>query len=359
LHDFRQRFHFPRIHDKEAIYLTGNSLGLLPKKAREYVEQEFIDWEHHGVEGHFDAKNPWLYYHHFHREPLAKIVGAAKDEVVAMGSLTANLHLILVSFYQPTKSRYKIMMEANAFPSDQYAIETQVRYHGFDPHDAIIEISPREGEDILRTEDILKTIEENKDQLATIIIGGVNYLSGQFYDLKSITDAGHKAGAYVGFDLAHAAGNVILKLHDWDVDFACWCSYKYLNSGPGGVAGIFVHEKHAKNFSLPRFGGWWGNNEATRFEMKKGFIPQEGAAGWQASKTSRFATRSAAEYGSHAGSDRGIGARSHSAGGSRPPIASTTTSTSLVRTSSMRSVQTILPGPPPGTVPVWRHSWPV
>jgi kynureninase len=288
LKKFRERFHMPAIEGKEVIYLTGNSLGLLPKKAREYAEQEFLDWEHLGVEGHFRAKNPWLYYHHFHREALARIVGAEKDEVVAMGSLTANLHLLMVSFYRPSKERYKIMMEANAFPSDQYAVETQVKFHGFDPADAIIELTTRNGEDTLRTEDILKAIEEHGPKLATIMMGGVNYLTGQYYSLQAITDAGHKAGAYVGFDLAHAAGNVMLNLHDWHVDFACWCSYKYLNSGPGGVAGIFVHEKHGNDFSLQRFGGWWGNDEATRFEMKKGFIPQPGAAGWQVSNAPVF-----------------------------------------------------------------------
>lgn len=288
LRKFRERFHIPRMNGNEVVYLTGNSLGLLPQKAREYAAQEFVDWEHLGVEGHFRAKNPWLHYHHFHREALAKIVGAKKEEVVAMGSLTANLHLLLVSFYRPTQERYKIIMEANAFPSDQYAIETQVKFHGYNPDDAIVELSPREGEETLRTEDILATIEKHGPQLATVMIGGVNYLSGQFYDLAAITDAGHKAGATVGFDLAHAAGNVILKLHEWHVDFACWCGYKYLNSGPGGVAGIFVHEKHARDYSLPRFGGWWGNEEATRFEMKKGFIPQPGAAGWQVSNAPVF-----------------------------------------------------------------------
>ncbi len=288
LKKFRSQFLFPKVNGKEVIYLTGNSLGLLPKSARQYVEQEFVDWENYGVEAHFDAKNPWFYYHHFHREALAKIVGAKKEEVVAMGSLTANLHLLLVSFYQPTKERYKIMMEANAFPSDQYAIETQVRFHGYNPSDAIIEIKPREGEYTLRTEDILKAIDENKDELATIIFGGVNYLSGQLYDIKEITEAGHRASAFVGFDLAHAAGNVPVKLHDCNVDFACWCTYKYLNSGAGGVGGIFIHEKHANNFSLPRFAGWWGNEEATRFEMKKGFVPQPGAAGWQVSNAPVF-----------------------------------------------------------------------
>jgi kynureninase len=288
LKKFSERFHIPTINGKEVIYLAGNSLGLLPKKAREYTEQEFLDWENYGVEGHFDAKSPWFYYHHFHREPLAKLVGAKKDEVVAMNSLTANLHMLLVSFYQPTKERYKIMMEANAFPSDQYAIETQVRYHGLNPDEAIIEIKPREGEETFRTEDILNSIEENKNSLATILFGGVNYLSGQLFDIKAITEAGHRAGAYVGFDLAHAIGNAVLHLHDWNVDFACWCSYKYLNSGAGGVGGIFVHEKYANDFSLPRFGGWWGNDESTRFEMKKGFHPQPGAAGWQVSNAPVF-----------------------------------------------------------------------
>ncbi len=288
LKKFREQFHFPKLNGKSALYLAGNSLGLLPKKAREYAEQEFIDWENEGVEAHFTAKNPWFYYHHFHREALAKIVGAGKDEVVAMNSLTANLHLLLVSFYRPTKTRYKIMMEANAFPSDQYAIETQVRYHGFNPDDAIIEVAPREGEYTLRTEDILKLIEENKNELATVMFGGVNYLSGQLFDMRAIVEAGHSAGAFVGFDLAHAIGNAVLQMHDWNVDFACWCSYKYLNSGPGGVGGIFVHEKHAQNFELQRFGGWWGISEDTRFEMKKGFIPQTGAAGWQLSNAPVF-----------------------------------------------------------------------
>lgn len=288
LSEFRNQFHVPKINGKEVIYLTGNSLGLLPKKAREYTEQEFLDWQNYGVEAHFDAKNPWFYYHHFCREALAKIVGAQKEEVVAMGSLTTNLHLLMVSFYRPDKTRYKIMMEANAFPSDQYAIETQVRYHGFNPEDAIIELKPRNDEYTLRTEDILTAIKEHGQELATIMLGGVNYLSGQLFDMQAITDAGHHAGAAVGFDLAHAIGNAPLKLHDWQVDFACWCSYKYLNSGPGGVAGIFVHEQHATNESLPRFAGWWGNDEKTRFRMEKGFHPQPGAAGWQLSNAPVF-----------------------------------------------------------------------
>lgn len=287
LRSFREKFHYPKIGSKETIYLTGNSLGLMPKKARDYAEQEFSDWQNSAVEAHFNAKNPWFYYHHFCNEMLAELVGAKREEVVAMGSLTANLHLLMVSFYRPTKQRYKIMMEANAFPSDQYAIESQVNYHGFSVEDAIIEIEPREGEYFIRNEDILSSIEKNKNELALVMFGGVNYLSGQFFNLKEITGATHDAGAYAGFDLAHAAGNVPLQLHDWNVDFACWCSYKYLNSGPGGVAGIFVHEKFDTE-KIPRFAGWWGYEEDSRFEMKKGFVPMKGAASWQVSNAPVF-----------------------------------------------------------------------
>lgn len=286
---FRDRFHIPEQNGKEVIYLAGNSLGLLPKTAREFVEQEFLDWGKLGVEGHFVAKNPWFPYHHFVEESLAKLCGSSKSEVAAFGSLTANLHLLMTSFYRPDRNRYKILMEANAFPSDQYALESQVRYHGFDPENAVIEAMPREGEHTLRTQDILDLIEKNKDSLALILFGGVNYLSGQLFDMKSITDASHRAGVTVGFDLAHAIGNAVLDLHDWNLDFACWCSYKYLNSGPGGVAGIFVHEKHGKNFDLPRFAGWWGYEEETRFQMKKGFRAQAGAPGWQVSNAPVFA----------------------------------------------------------------------
>lgn len=285
---FRKRFYFPEVNGKQAIYLTGNSLGLQPKTVREHIDEELLDWKNLGVEGHLHGKNPWLYYHHFMREALGKIVGASKDEVVAMNTLTVNLNLLLVSFYRPTKERFKILMEANAFPSDQYAIEQQVKFHGQNPERAIIEIQPREGETVFRTEDFLQAIEENKNSLALVMVGGVNYLNGQFFDMEKITEAAHKVGAVAGFDLAHAAGNIPMKLHDWDVDFACWCSYKYLNSGPGGVGGIFVHEKHANDFSLPRFAGWWGNDESTRFEMKKGFVPQSGAAGWQQSNAQIF-----------------------------------------------------------------------
>ena len=289
LQKFIERFHIPQHKGKNAVYLCGNSLGLLPKTARNFVEQEFLDWENFGVEGHFNAKNPWFPYHHFGRKMLAEIVGAKEEEVVAMNSLTTNLHMLMVSFYQPKGVRKKIMMEANAFPSDQYAIETQVKFHGGNPETDIIEISPRAGEYILRTDDIIAQIEKNKNELALILFGGVNYLSGQYFDLKKITEAGQSFGVTVGFDLAHAAGNVDLQLHDWNVDFACWCSYKYLNSGAGGVGGIFVHEKHSANNDLQRFAGWWGNDEQTRFQMKKGFFPQTGAGAWQLSNAPIFA----------------------------------------------------------------------
>ena len=280
---FREKFHIPQIDGKDSIYFTGNSLGLQPKSTKDYVLQELRDWANLGVEGHLKADNPWLYYHHMFSEPVSKIVGAMPNEVVVMNTLTVNLHLLMVSFYRPTKKRYKIMVEGHLFPSDQYAVESQIRFHGFDPKDGIIELMPREGEYHLRLEDILDEIEKHKDDLALILIGGVNYYTGQLFNMQEITYAGHKAGALVGFDLAHAAGNVVMDLHDWDVDFAAWCSYKYLNSGPGGPGGIFVHEKHGKLRDIPRFAGWWGYNEETRFQMKKGFIPMEGAAGWQLS----------------------------------------------------------------------------
>lgn len=283
LASFRDRFHFPQHNGRNAIYLTGNSLGLMPKEARAAVEQEFADWQNLGVEGHLEANNPWLYYHHFLSDDAAYVVGAKKDEVVVMNSLTVNLHLLMVSFYRPTNSRFKIIMEGGAFPSDQYAMESQVKFHGFEPDKAIIELQPRPGEYALRTEDILKTIAENADSLALVMLGGVNYYTGQAFDIRQITKAAHDAGAIAGYDLAHAAGNLVLGLHDWNVDFACWCGYKYLNSGPGGTSGIFVHERHGNNPDLPRFAGWWGHDEKERFLMKKGFIPMQGAAGWQLS----------------------------------------------------------------------------
>ena len=285
---FREMFYMPQHNEKPVIYLCGNSLGLQPKSAQAAVQQEFDDWAKLGVEGHFQAKNPWKYYHHFLTEKAAKVVGAKPIEVVIMNNLTANLHLMMVSFYRPTAKRYKIMMEVSAFPSDQYAMETQAKFHGFNPDDAIIELKPREGEYTLRTEDIIAKIQEHKDELAIVMMGGVNYYTGQAFDMAAITKAAHDAGVMAGFDLAHAAGNLHLQLHDWDVDFAVWCTYKYLNSGPGGTSGVFVHERHANNPELNRFAGWWGHNEEERFLMKKGFKPMEGAEGWQLSNAQVF-----------------------------------------------------------------------
>ncbi|MEK7255287.1 MAG: kynureninase, partial [Bacteroidota bacterium] len=246
---------------------------------------------------HFRGEMPWMHYHKFLLPQTARLVGAKESEVVVMNTLTTNLHLLMVSFYRPTKERFKIIMEGGAFPSDQYAVETQVRWHGFDPAEAIVEVTPRAvhspsgaggGEETLRTEDIISTIEKHGNQAALVLFGGVNYYTGQFYDLPALTQAAHRVGAFAGFDLAHTAGNLPLRLHDWDVDFACWCSYKYLNSGPGGPSGIFVHERHGNNPDLPRFGGWWGHDENSRFLMKKGFKPMPGAAGWQLSNAQIF-----------------------------------------------------------------------
>jgi kynureninase len=252
------------------------------------MEKELNDWANYGVEGHFKAALPWFSYHHFFEERLAKIVGADKDEVVAMNALTVNLHLMMTSFYRPGGKRYKIIMEAGAFPSDQYAVETQVRMHGYDPNDAIIEITPQDGAYTIEDRDIINAIKEANESVALVLIGGVNYYTGQFFDLAGITRAAHSVGAYAGFDLAHAVGNVPLGLHDWNVDFACWCTYKYLNSGPGGVGGAFVHERHGNDPRILRLGGWWGNDENSRFKMQKGFVPQKGASGWQMSNAPVF-----------------------------------------------------------------------
>ncbi len=285
---FRDKFFFPRLDGKEAVYFCGNSLGLQPKTASVALQQELNDWAQFAVEGHFHAKNPWFSYEKLFDMPLAKLVGAKPSEVCALGSLTNNLHLLMVSFYRPTAKRFKILCEEKPFASDQYALESQVKFHGYNPDKAIVELKPRAGEFTLRTEDILAKIEELNDELALVMIGGVNYYTGQAFDMKSITETAHKAGALAGFDLAHAMGNLVMNLHDWNVDFACWCSYKYLNSGPGSVAGIFVHEKHGNNPELPRFAGWWGNNPDTRFKMEKGFIPAIGADGWQLSNAPVF-----------------------------------------------------------------------
>jgi kynureninase len=280
---YKNHFHLLKKEGKEIVYLCGNSLGLQPKSVKSAIDQELKDWAELGVEGHFEGKNPWMYYHHFLTEKAAKIVGAKPSEIIVMNNLTANLHLMMVSFYRPTKTRFKIMMEASAFPSDQYAMESQARFHNLIPEDAIIELKPREGEYLLRTEDILAKINEHKDDLAIVMMGGINYYTGQAFDMQAITKAAHNVGANIGFDLAHAAGNLNLKLHDWDVDFAVWCSYKYLNSGPGGTSGVFVNERHGNNPDLVRFAGWWGHDEVSRFKMKKGFVPMQGAAGWQLS----------------------------------------------------------------------------
>ena len=283
LKSFRSQFSLPKINGKSCIYFTGNSLGLQPKNVQKSVLGELKDWASHGVEGHFHAKRPWLYYHKFAKKALGRLVGATANEVVAMNQLTVNLHLMLVSFYKPSSGRFKIIAEAGAFSSDQYAFESHIRLHGMHPEAALIEVAPRDGEHTLRTEDIVKVIKKNADQLALVIFGGVQYYTGQFFDIAAITKAAHEAGAYAGFDLAHAIGNVPLSLHDDHVDFAVWCSYKYLNSGPGGVAGAFIHEKHFDNKELPRLAGWWGYTEDERFQMKKGFKPMHGTDGWQLS----------------------------------------------------------------------------
>ena len=283
LKSFRSQFHLPKVKGKTAIYLTGNSLGLQPKSTKRFIEQELNDWATLGVEGHLHAKRPWLYYHKFTKKALAQIVGAKPSEVVAMNQLTVNIHLMMVSFYQPTKQRYKLIVEAGAFSSDQYAFESQLKFHKQNPAEALIELKPREGEHTLRTEDVITTIAQHGNSVALVLLGGVQYYTGQFFDIKKITSAAHSVGAFAGFDCAHAAGNVVLDLHKNDVDFAAWCSYKYLNSGAGGIAGVFVHERHAQNKNLPRFAGWWGHQEGERFEMKKGYIPMEGVDGWQLS----------------------------------------------------------------------------
>ena len=284
LRSYREQFHIPEIHGPETIYFCGHSLGLQPKSAKDYLDEELKGWATLGVEGHFHSnKRPWFYYHKFSKEALAQLVGAQPKEVVSMNGLTTNLHLMMLSFFRPQGKRNKIIVESGAFPSDQYAFESQIKLHGLDPDKCLIELTPRECEYLLRSDDILSSITENADELALILLGGVQYYTGQLFDLSAITKAGHEVGARVGFDLAHAIGNVPLQLHKDQVDFAVWCSYKYLNSGPGGPGGIFVHEKHGQNPALPRLAGWWGYKEEDRFLMKKGFVPMEGADGWQLS----------------------------------------------------------------------------
>ena len=255
----------------------------MPKAAEKAIKDELEDWKNLGVEGHFHGKNPWFHYHKFLTENAALLVGAKPIEVVIMNQLSSNLHFLFVSFYRPNQTKFKIIMEAGAFPSDMYLVESQVKFHGFDPAEAIIEVRPREGEHTLRHEDIIDVIEKNKDSVALVFFSGVQYYTGQVFDIENITNKAHEIGAVAGFDLAHAAGNINLELHKWKVDFAAWCTYKYLNSGPGSVGGVFVNEKYANDSSLPRFAGWWGHEESVRFKMLKGFVPEAGAAGWQVS----------------------------------------------------------------------------
>jgi kynureninase len=283
LSKYRNEFIFPQHDGKNVIYFTGNSLGLQPKSAKSYVDDIMSDWANLAVEGHFYSKKPWWDYHERFDEPLSKLMGAKPSEVTVMNTLTVNLHLLMVSFYRPTKTRYKIICEEKAFPSDQYMFQSQVNFHGYKPEEAIVEIKRRGGEHNIRLEDILAKINEVGDELALVLIGGVNYYTGQVFDIKTITEAGQKAGAKVGWDLAHAAGNIELKLHDWNVDFASWCSYKYMNSGPGNASGCFIHERHHNDPNLPRFAGWWGHNKERRFKMEQNFDPVHGADGWQIS----------------------------------------------------------------------------
>ncbi len=284
LSGYRQQFHIPKDKNgNELIYLCGNSLGLQPKSTKAYINQELEDWANLGVEGHTEAKNPWLPYHEFLTEATAKLVGAKPIEVVTMNSLTANLHFMMVSFYKPTKERYKIVIESDAFPSDKYAVESQLRHHGYDDKDGLILWTPREGEELLRYEDLETLLEAQGNEIALVMIGGVNYYTGQFFDFKRITDLGHKQGCKVGFDCAHGAGNVDLDLHNSGADFAVWCTYKYMNSGPGSLSGCFVHERYAHDKNLNRFTGWWSHNKQKRFNMRHDFDVLPGAEGWQLS----------------------------------------------------------------------------
>ncbi len=284
LNNYRSQFYIPKDENgKEWIYLCGNSLGLQPKSTKQYINQELKDWANFGVEGHFKAKNPWMPYHEFLTESMAKIVGAKPIEIVVMNTLTTNLHLAMVSFYEPISTKNKIIIESDAFPSDRYAVESQIRFHGFDPKDCLLEWKPREGEELLHLEDLQQLIDDNKEEVALLMIGGVNYYTGQFFDLQKIAEMGHRGGAKVGIDLAHGVGNVKPELHNSDVDFAVWCTYKYLNSGPGSLGGIFVHEKHANKKDIKRFTGWWGHNKDTRFNMRHNFDALSGAEGWQLS----------------------------------------------------------------------------
>ncbi len=283
LKSFRDKFYIPISHGKESLYFAGNSLGLQPKTVQDNVLNELENWANYGVEGYFHGRNPWVNYHDTFPKKLVPLLGALPEEIVVMNQLTINLHLLLTTFYRPDKNRYKIICEEKAFPSDQYAIDSHLKLHGYNSNDALIEIKPRNGEHTIRNEDIISTIKENGSEVALVIMGGINYYSGQVFDMKLIASAAHHAGAICGFDLAHAVGNIELQLHDWNVDFACWCSYKYLNSGPGAVAGAFIHQRYIADKSLLRLAGWWGTNKHERFQMKKEFNPIPTAEGWQLS----------------------------------------------------------------------------
>ena len=286
LRKYRDEFYFPKINGKEVIYFAGNSLGLQPKRSQRFVDEVMADWKNLAVEGHLQADKPWWDYHERLATPLAKIIGAKTEEVSVMNTLTVNLHLLMVSFYRPTKQRYKIICEEKAFPSDQYILQSQVKFHGFDKEDTIVQVKKRKGEHFWRQEDVIAKIEEVGDELALVLIGGVNYYNGQAFDIQQITEIGKSVGATVGWDLAHAAGNIELKLHDWNVDFAAWCSYKYMNSGPGNASGIFIHKQYLNRKDIPRFEGWWGNKKESRFLMKPKFEPMENADAWQLSNVS-------------------------------------------------------------------------
>lgn len=288
LKNFREEFVFPNTKSDSPLYFAGHSLGLMPKKAREYINAELDAWGEYGVEGHFEGSHPWLPYHENITKSFAKLVGAKETEVVAMNTLTVNLHLLMVSFYKPTTKRYKILIENNTFPSDKYAVDSQARFHGFKSEEAIVELKPRAGEMHVREEDLLQQIKDLGDTLALVLIGNCNYLSGQYFDFKKISDTAHEVGAFAGFNLAHGAGNLFLQLHDWNVDFAVWCTYKYLNAGPGGIAGAFVHEKHFGLKDLPRFEGWWGQNKSTRFKMGPHFDAIPTVEAWQLSNPPIF-----------------------------------------------------------------------
>jgi kynureninase len=283
LRKYREEFHFPKVDGKQVIYFTGNSLGLQPKRTQKFIDSVMTDWKELAVEGHFHAEKPWWDYHERLAAPLAKVVGAKAEEVTVMNTLTVNLHLLMVSFYRPTAERFKIICEEKAFPSDQYMFQSQVKSHGLNPDDTIVEVKKRVGENHWRTEDVIAKINEVGDELALVLIGGVNYYTGQVFDMESITKAGKAVGANVGWDLAHAVGNVELKLHDWDADFAAWCSYKYMNSGPGNASGVFINERHLGKDDIPRFEGWWGTKKETRFLMKPEFEPMHNADAWQIS----------------------------------------------------------------------------